>query len=324
MNVLRAAACAFCVAVVAAPTAYAQRGEYPSRPIRVIVPFAAGGGTDLLARLVSPRFSELLGQQIVVDNRGGAGSVVGTEIVAKAASDGYTLGLFDTAFAINRAYLDKLPFDSLKDFAFLAILASSPGLLITHPGLKTKTIPELVAFAKRYPNKLRYASAGVGSSSHLLSEMLKSAAGITLIHVPFKGAGAAVIDVLGGHTDLSFVVPGTVKGHLQTGALIGLAITGNRPSANAPDVPTFESLGMGSVDSGAFRFIAAPAGVPAPIQSKIVAALNTVMKMSDLQGRLTENDFDPSAFAPDPGARRFVENEIRRWQKLVKDAGLKP
>jgi tripartite-type tricarboxylate transporter receptor subunit TctC len=197
---------------------HAQRADYPTKPIRVIVPFVAGGGTDLLARLVAPKLSELLGQQIVVDNRGGAGSIVGTQIVARAVGDGYTLGLFDTAFAINPAYAEKLPYDALKDFAFLAIIATSPGLLVTHPGLKTKTIQELVTLAKNYPGKIRYASAGVGSSSHLLSEMLKSAAGITFIHVPFKGAGAAIIDVFGGHADLTFVVPGTVKQHIRRSA----------------------------------------------------------------------------------------------------------
>jgi tripartite-type tricarboxylate transporter receptor subunit TctC len=309
---------------LAAP-AHAQRGgEYPNKPIRVIVPFVAGGGTDLLARLVTPKLSELLGQQIVVDNRGGAAGVVGAQIVAKAVPDGYTLGLFDTAFAINPGFAEKLPFDSLKDFAFLAILATSPGMIITSPGTKIRSIQELVAFAKKYPGKLRYASAGVGSSSHLSSEMLKSAAGINFLHIPFKGAGAAVIDVLGGHTDITFVVPGTVKNHLQAGTLIGLAITGNKPSPNAPDVPTFASVGLGAVNPGAFRFMTAPAGVPAAIQSKLIAGLETVMKTPELQTRLADNDFDPTSFLPHPKARGFVENEIRKWEKAVKDSGAKP
>ena len=303
---------------------HAQRPDYPSRPIRVIVPFVAGGGTDLLARLVSPKLSELLGQQIVIDNRGGAASIVGTQIVAKSVPDGYTLGIFDTAFAINPAFADKLPYDAMKDFAFIAIIATSPSLLIANPKIKVKTIHDLIAAAKASPGKLRFASAGVGSASHLSSEMLKTAAGISFVHVPFKGAGAAVIDVLGGHTDLTFVVPGTVKQHLQAGTLVGLAITGNRSSVNAPEVPTFASVGLGAVNPGSFRFMAAPAGVSTAIQGKLIATLATVMKAPELQAQLADNDFDPTTFLPHPDARGFVEKEIRKWVQAVKDSGAKP
>jgi tripartite-type tricarboxylate transporter receptor subunit TctC len=312
-------------ALVCAPVqGHAQRTEYPSRPIRVIVPFVAGGGTDLLARLVSPKLSELLGQQIVIDNRGGAASIVGTQIVAKAVPDGYTLGIFDTAFAINPAFADKLPYDAMKDFAFIAIIATSPSLLIANPKLKARTIQDLIAAAKASPGKIRFASAGVGSASHLSSEMLKSAAKISFVHVPFKGAGAAVIDVLGGHTDLTFVVPGTVKQHLQAGTLVGLAITGNRPSVNAPDVPTFASVGLGSVNPGSFRFMAAPAGVAPAIQNKLIASLANVMKAPELQEQLAANDFDPTTFLPHPEARGYVDKEIRKWVQAVKDSGAKP
>ena len=322
--VLRHAAWVVALAACAASSGHAQRADYPARPIRVIVPFVAGGGTDLLARLVSPKFSELIGQQIVIDNRGGAASIVGTQIVAKASPDGYTLGIFDTAFAINPAFADKLPYDAMKDFAFIAIIATSPSLLIANPKVKLRSIHDLIAAAKASPNKIRFASAGVGSASHLSSEMLKSAAKISFVHVPFKGAGAAVIDVLGGHTDLTFVVPGTVKQHLQAGTLVGLAITGNRPSVNAPDVPTFASVGLGAVNPGSFRFMAAPAGVSPAIQSKLIATLATVMKTPELQAQLADNDFDPTAFLPHPNARGFVEKEIGKWVQAVKDSGAKP
>ena len=317
-------ACIVGVVACASSLAHAQRSDYPARPIRVIVPFVAGGGTDLLARLVTPKFGEMLGQQIVIDNRGGAASIVGTQIVAKAVPDGYTLGIFDTAFAINPAFADKLPYDAMKDFAFIAIIATSPSLLIANPKLKARTIHDLIALAKASPGKIRFASAGVGSASHLSSEMLKTAAKIGFVHIPFKGAGAAVIDVLGGHTDLTFVVPGTVKQHLQAGTLVGLAITGSRPSVNAPDVPTFASVGLGSVNPGSFRFMGAPSGVATAIQNKLIATLSTVMKAPELQAQLAENDFDPSAFLPHPNARQFVENEIRKWVQAVKDSGAKP
>ena len=320
----RSIGCMFGVLACAASLAHAQRVDYPVRPVRVIVPFVAGGGTDLLARLVTPKFGEMLGQQIVIDNRGGAASIVGTQLVAKSVPDGYTLGIFDTAFAINPAFADKLPYDAMKDFAFIAIIATSPSLLIANPKLKAKTIHELIALAKASPDKIRFASAGVGSSSHLSSEMLKTAAKISFVHIPFKGAGAAVIDVLGGHTDLTFVVPGTVKQHLQAGTLVGLAITGNRPSVNAPDVPTFASVGLGAVNPGSFRFMAAPSGVSAAIQSKLIATLAAVMKAPELQAQLADSDFDASTFLPHPNARQFVENEIRKWVQAVKDSGAKP
>ena len=324
MRALRAWAWGFAAIACASATCLAQRGEYPARPVRVIVPFVAGGGTDLLARLVTPRMADLLGQQFVVDNRGGAASIVGTQLVAKATADGYTLGLFDTAFAINPAFAEKLPYDALNDFAFIAIIATSPSLLVAHPGLKVRTLPELIAAARNNPNKIRFASAGVGSASHLSSEMLKSAAKVSFIHVPFKGAGAAVVDVMGGHTDLTFVVPGTVKQHLQAGTLVPLAITGKAPSPNVPDVPTFASLGLGAVNPGSFRFIAAPVGVSTPIQNKLIATMRTVMAAPDLQQRLIDNDYDPSAFLSPPEAKRFVEREIRKWVQAVKDSGAKP
>jgi len=219
------------------PLALANAADFPTRPIRVIVPFVAGGGTDLLARFVSPRLGELLGQQIVVDNRGGAGSVLGTQILSKSAPDGYTLGVFDTAFAINPSIAEKLPYDSERDFAFIAIIATSPSLLVTHPGLKVRTIQELVARAKSQPGKIKFASAGVGSSSHLTGQMLMTAAKIELLHVPYKGAGAAIMELLGGHADVTSVVPGSVLQQIQAGTLIPLAITGKAPHYTLPSVP---------------------------------------------------------------------------------------
>ena len=292
--------------------------DYPVRSVRLIVPFVAGGGTDLLARLISPRLTELLGQQIVVDNRGGAGSIVGTEMVAKAPPDGYTLGLFDTAFAINPALQEKLPYDARRDFLFISIVATSPTLLVAHAGLKVKTMQEFIAAAKAAPGKIRGASAGVGSSSHLTGEMLRMAAKIDFTHVPYKGAGAAIIDVVGGHADFTFVVPGTVRQHLQSGALVALAI--NRASPNLPSVPTFASVGLPSVDPGNFRFIVAPAAVPAPVANKLIATLRKVMDTPELQTRLKDNDYDP-AFLPHPEARAFVEKELAKWQVAVKSAG---
>jgi tripartite-type tricarboxylate transporter receptor subunit TctC len=298
--------------------AYGQ--AYPTRPIRVIVPFVAGGGTDLLARFVSPPLGELLGQQIVVDNRSGAGSIVGTQLLAKSAPDGYTLGIFDTAFAINPSIAEKLPFDSERDFVFIAIIATSPSLLVTRPGLKVRTIQEFVALAKSQPGKLKYASAGIGSSSHLTGQMLMTAAKIELLHVPYKGAGAAILDLLGGHADLTSAVPGSVMPQIKAGTLIPLVITGKAPHPTLPSVPTYASVGLGAVNPGAFRFLVAPAGLPAAIQKKLAGAMRTVLEPPEFRARLAENGFDVE-FMVDADARAYIVKEIGKWRQAVKDAG---
>jgi tripartite-type tricarboxylate transporter receptor subunit TctC len=264
----------------------------------------------------------LLGQQIVVDNRGGAGSILGTQILHKSLADGYTLAMLDTAFAINPSLADNLTYDAERDFTFVAIIATSPTVLVTHPGLKVRTLTELISLAKANPGKISSASAGIGSSSHLTTEMLNTAAKIKLLHVPFKGAGAAMLDVLGGHTDLTLVVPGAVLPQIQAGALIPLAITGKKPFAPLPNVLTFGAAGFPTVNPESFRFIAAPARLPAAVNKKLTAALGTVMNVPEFKTRLTENGFDPE-FHTDNDAREFVAREIRRWRQAVKDSGAK-
>ena len=312
-----------CAALTPAPGAIAAEAAYPARPIRMIVPFVAGGGTDLLARLVTPRLGELLGQQIVIDNRGGGGSILGTQLLAKSPPDGYTVAMFDTAFAINPGFAEKLPYDAERDFAFVAIIATSPTVLVTHPGLKVRSLPSLIAAAKASPDKIRAASAGVGSSSHLTIEMLNAAAKIRLLHVPYKGAGAAIQDLLGGHTDLTFAVAGSVSAQIQAGTLIPLAVTGKRPSTLLPDVPTFAASGLPEVNPEAFRFVGAPARIPAAVNERLTAALSSVMAAPELRTRLTDNGFDPE-FQTGKEAREFVLREISKWRKAVKQSGVKP
>ena len=308
--------------VLSLPFAFAGAADYPMRPIRVIVPFVAGGGTDLLARFISQQLQEQLGQQLVVDNRGGAGSVLGTQILSKATADGYTLGVLDTAFAINHSLAEKLPYDSERDFVFIAIIATSPSLIVTHPGLKVRTVQELIALARRQPGKITFGSAGVGSSSHLTAQMFMTAAQIELLHVPFKGAGASIVDVLGGHTDLTSVVPGTVMQHIQSGAMIPLVITGKNPYHLLPSVPTFTSIGLGAVDPGQFRFLAAPARLPAAIQRRLTDAMRAVMEPQDFRKRLSDNGFDAELLV-EADARAYIAQEIRKWRQAVIDAGAK-
>jgi tripartite-type tricarboxylate transporter receptor subunit TctC len=301
--------------------AFAAESAYPVRPIRVIVPFVAGGGTDLLARLLTPRLTEALGQQIVVDNRGGAGSIVGTQMLAKSPPDGYTIGVMDTAFAINPGFAEKLPYDAERDFNFVAIIATSPTVLVAQPGIKVRTLQDLIAAAKANPGKIRAASAGVGSSSHLTIEMLNKAANIRLLHVPYKGAGAAIQEMLGGHTDLTFAVAGSIVAQVQAGTLVPLAVTG-KPSPLLPNTPSFAAAGYPQVNPEAFRFVATPAGIPAAVNQKLTAALSTIMAAPELRTRLTDNGFDPE-FQTGKDAREFVLREIRKWRQAVKDSGAK-
>jgi len=293
--------------------------DYPARPIRMIVPFVAGGGTDLLARLLVPKLGEALAQQIVIDNRGGAGSVVGTQILARSPADGYTLGTLDTAFAINPSLPDKPPYNAERDFTFVAIIATSPSLLVTHPGLKVRTLQELIAAARKAPGKIKFGSAGIGSSSHLTLEMLNAAAKVEILHIPYKGAGAAIADMMGGHADLTTVVPGSVLGQVQAGTMIPLAITGKKSPPYLPNVPTFAAAGFPTINPEAFRFIAAPAGLPPGVLAKLHKALARIMAVPEFQTKLAENGFDPE-FLTDKEARAFVMKEIEKWRQAAKTA----
>ena len=311
-----------CVALLLPMHGASAAEAYPVRPVRMIVPFVAGGGTDLLGRLISPRLGEVLGQQIVIDNRGGGGSILGTQLVSKAPADGYTIGLMDTAFAINPGFAEKLPYDAERDFAFVAIIATSPTVLVARAGLKVKTLQDLIAAAKANPGKIKAASAGIGSSSHLTIEMLNSAAKIQMQHIPYKGAGAAIQDMLGGHADLTFAVAGSVVGQVQAGSFVPLAVTG-KTSTLLPNTPTFAAAGFPAVNPEAFRFIVAPVGISPAINQKLTSALSTIMAEPELRTRLVDNGFDPE-FRTGKEARDFVVREIKKWRQAVKDSGVKP
>lgn len=312
-----------CAALLAAHGSAAADAAYPVRPVRMIVPFVAGGGTDLLARLISPRLGEVLGQQIVIDNRGGGASILGTDLVAKSPPNGYTIGMMDTAFVINPGFAEKLPYDAERDFTFVAIIATSPTVLVARAGLKLRTLQELVAAAKANPNSIKAASAGVGASNHLTMEMLNAAAGIKLLHVPYKGAGAAIQEMLGGHADLTFAVAGSVIGHIQSGAFVPLGVTGGKPSALLAKVPTFAALGFPQVNPEAFRFIITPAKTPPSVVQALTKALTAVMATPELKVRLIDNGFEPE-FHTGKEARDFVVREIAKWRQAVKDSGVKP
>ncbi len=254
-----------------------QAQAYPIRPVRIIVPFAPGGGTDILTRMMAPRLADLMGQQFVVDNRPGASSQIGTDLAARSAPDGYTLLHVDTSFTSNPSLYPKLPYDSVKDFAPVALLASAPVVLIVHPSVPVKALGQLVALAKARPGALNFATGGAGSGTHLGLELLKSAAKIDLVHIPYKGSGPAAAAVLGGQVAMMFAGPSSAKPHVDAGRLRPVAITGEQRNPALPAVPTFVESGLQGVDSGTYWGALAPAGTPREIVGAVNAAMVKVL-----------------------------------------------
>ncbi len=316
----------FVIALLAALTAAADAGsaasvDYPTRPIRLIVPFAPGGSADNLARTLQPALSDALGQSLVIDNRPGASSIIGTELTAKAAPDGYTLLLITTTHAVNPALLPKLPFDALKDFAPVSLVVSQPNILVVHPSVPAKSVKELIALAKARPNTLAFASGGNGSSPHLSGELLKLVAGIQITHVPYKGSGPGITDLLGGHVQLMFAGPLGVEQHIKSGRLRALAVADARRSAVLPDVPTMAEAGAPGVETGTWYGILAPARTPPPVRDRVYAAIVRVLHLPELKTRMLAQGVDIVASSPQEFAV-FLRHEVVKWARLVKDANV--
>lgn len=313
-------AAAVLVSVIVANATLAQ--SYPARSIRVVVPFAPGGGTDILTRVITPKLSELLGQQILVDNRAGAGSTIGTELVVKSAADGYTLLMVDTAFTANPSLYRKLPYDSARDLAPVSLLASAPVILIVHPSVPVKTVKELVALAKAKPGQLNFASGGAGSSTHLGVELLKYVAQIDLVHIPYKGTGPAVADVLGGQVVMMFAGISSVKQHVAVGKLRAIAVTGDKRSPAMPEVPTFTESGSKGVDSGTYWGALVPAGASKDVIGKLSQTIASVLKMQDINQRLVDLGFDPIGSSPEQFAAN-VKGETEKWARVIQAARIR-
>jgi tripartite-type tricarboxylate transporter receptor subunit TctC len=296
--------------------------SFPARPVRMMVPFAPGGGTDILTRVVAPKLGETLGQQIIVDNRPGGGSTIGTEIVAKSPPDGYTLLMVDTGFTTNPSLYSKLPYDPVRDFAPVSLLASAPVILIVHPSVPVHTVKEFIALAKAKPGQLNFASGGPGSSTHLGGELLKYVAHIDLVHIPYKGTGPAVADVLGGQVTMMFAGISSVKQHVAVGKLRAIAVTGEHRSPAMPEVPTFIESGLKGVDSGTYWGCLAPAGTPKDIVSKLSATMASVLKLPDINQRLIDLGFDPIGGTPEQFAAN-IRSETEKWARVIKAARVK-
>jgi tripartite-type tricarboxylate transporter receptor subunit TctC len=315
---LRRAGAVLLLACCAGPAA-AQ--NYPGKPIRLVIPFPPGGSNDIVGRMVGAQLTERLGTQVVVDNRGGAGGLLGTEIVARAPPDGYALLIISVAYAFNPS-LYKLSFDPEKAFAAVAILGTGPNALAVHPALPAKSVKELVALAKARPGQLLYASAGIGTFQHLGSELFRIMAGVTMTHVPFKGGGPAMIDVISGNTQISIGSLIQTLPHIRSGRLRALGTGGARRSQVLPDVPTIAEGGVPGYEANNWWGVLAPAGTPPAIVGRLHQEFTEILKSAETQKRF-QSEGAEAVYMSSAEFGRFITAETAKWGKVVKQAGIR-
>jgi tripartite-type tricarboxylate transporter receptor subunit TctC len=296
---------------------------WPTRPIRFIVPFAPGGGGDVVGRIIGQRMSEQLGKPLIIDNRAGGGGTLGCELAAKAAPDGYTLLLGNVGpIAVGPALYPKLAYDPVRDFAPVTMIASFPNLLVANPGLPFKTVPELVAYAKSRPGTLNFASAGAGTSTHLAGELFKSVAGIDVVHVPYKGGAAAMTDIIAGQVAYYFGTMPSSMPLAKAGKLRALAVTSLTRSPAAPEVPTIAESGYPKFETAAWYGLMFPTGTPREIVARTNAATMSVLALPDIRERLVHEGSEPMGSTPAQFSA-YIKAEIAKWSGVVKAANLK-
>lgn len=302
-------------------TAFAQ--TYPTKAVRMIVPFPPGGNTDIIARIVVPKMAEDLGQQIIIDNRGGAGSIIGTELASKAPADGYTLLMVSAAHVMNPSVTKKLPYDSIRDFTPISVVADVPTAFVVHPSLPVKNVKDVIALAKARPGELNYATAGSGTVGHLAGELFNAMAGVKLQQILYKGSGPAAIDLLAGHVQMQFASMPAVIQFARSGKMRMIAQTGEKRSAAAPDVPTMIESGLkGYVVSSGFALFA-PANAGKPVVDRVHAALIKSLKNPEVSKNLAGQGAEPVGSTPEQHDA-FNKSEIQKWIKVARQAGIQP
>ena len=313
--------CAMCLLATVtrlAPQAHAQ--VYPAKPIRIVVPFPPGGTSDILARTLGQKLTEEWGQQVVVDNRAGAGANIGAENVARSAPDGYSLFIMSTAHTINPSLYTKLAYDPVKDFTPVTLLVATSQVLVVHNSVPAKTVRELIAFAKKHPGELLYSSAGNGSQPHLSAELFKTMTGINYVHVPYKGAPPAMTDLLAGHVALTFATAPSAVPFVKAGQLRALGVSTIKRIAALPDVPTIAEAGVAGYEAAGWNGLVAPAGTPAAIVDKLNGAFAKILRAPAVASYLSGQGADP-----DPGTAAdfavYIKSELVKWAKVVKDSG---
>lgn len=302
--------------------ASAAQSPYPNKPIRFITPYPPGGGTTVVARIVGQKLTEAWGQQVLVDNRGGGNTIIGTEIGAKAAPDGYTILFVDSTLAILPNLYASLPYDTQRDFAPVGSLTRIPFMLVLHPSIAANTLQELIAHAKTKPGLLSYASSGSGGQGHLGMEVFSQLTGTKLQHVPYKGGGPALTELLGGHVQLHLNVPINLIGPVKSGRIKAMAITGESRLAALPQLPTFAEAGVANFDVSYWHGVAVPAGTPKPIIDKLSAELTKILAMPDVRERLISQGADPFISTP-PQFAAMIRAEMLRYAKVIKAANVK-
>ena len=311
-----------CVLVLSACAIPTLAQTYPSRPIRYIVPQAPGGSSDTLARMITQRVAEGLGQPLVVDNRPGATGVIGAEVVARANPDGHTLLQVATSHATNPAMQAKLPYDTVRDFAPISLLSQQPNLWLVHPTLPVRNIKELIAYAKAKPGELNFASSGTGGSQHLAGELLKGMARIEMTHIPYKGSPPALVDLLAGRVPLMTSTMPPALPHIKTGKVRVLAVTSAKRSPALPDVPTVAESGVPGYEAIAWQGLVAPAGTPRSVMARINTEFVKVLKQPDITAKLGEQGYETVASTPEWFAQ-YIKSEVVKWTRVIKAAGLK-
>ena len=311
-------ALALSMAGAAFPTPGHAQG-YPDKPVRWIVAFAPGGGADNLARTLQGALSDALGQTVVIDNRGGGGGTIGTEMTARAAPDGYTILLIATGHTVNASLFPKLPYDPVKDFAPVSLVASQSNILAIHPSVAVQSVKELVALARAKPGTLNFASGGNGSTPHLSGELLRIMTHIDLTHIPYKGSGPAVVDLLSGHVQMMFVGPIAIEAHIKSGRLRALAVADKKRMSILPNVPTMTEAGFPGIETGTWYGILAPAATPQAVVTRLHRAIVKVLELPDVKTRLLAQGVDIVGSSP-AELERYLRDEIAKWRKVVREA----
>lgn len=295
---------------------------YPDRPVRMMVPFPPGGANDIVARLVSQKLSERWNKPVVIDNRAGAGGNIGTEVGARANPDGYTLTIGSTSTYCTNVVLDsKLPFDPRRDFAPITLIVTAPNILVAHPAVPAATVPEFIKYAKAHPKKLNYSSFGEGSSSHLIGEMFKSAAGVTMVHVPYKGGGPALAAVMGGETQLTFSNLSVALPQVKGGKVKGIAVTSGKRATALPELPTIAESGLPGFEAIASVGIMAPTGTPRALVMRVNQDVRAVVGEAAMKEQFVSRGLEIALSTPEEFGR-YMRTEIERWGKVVRDAGI--
>jgi tripartite-type tricarboxylate transporter receptor subunit TctC len=316
------ALCALLVAIRGLVPAASDAAEpFPVKPVRVIAPFAAGGGADTVARLLAQKLADALSQQVIVDNRPGASNIIGTELAARAAPDGYTIMIANTVHTINAGLFRKLPYDPINDFAAISLIATTPFMLIVHPSLPAKSVRELVALAKSRPGQINYASPGAGTAAHLAAEMFRVGAGIAIVHIPYKGIPQALIDTVAGATQVMILSPITALPQVKAGKVRALAVTTAQRSNALPELPTMQESGIAGYEFTSWYGLLAPRAVPGPIIARLNEAVGKSLQQKDLRGKLAAEAAEPAGGTSEQFTA-LLRQEVKKFSGLIRQIKL--